>query len=53
MIQVDFGIAANFLQFDGKTTMIYCNDISINSNTKAGMYLLRLILDDGRDKVVY
>jgi hypothetical protein len=51
-MQVDFGIAANFLKFDGKTSL-FCNDISMDSNTKAGMYLLRLILDDGRDKVVY
>ena len=51
-MQVDFGIAANFLKLDGKTS-IFCNDISMNSNAKAGMYLLRLILDDGRDKVVY
>ena len=46
---VDFG-SANFLTLSGDN-MIECSDISMNSNLKAGMYLIKINLDDGMDKV--
>ena len=46
---LDFG-SAKFLTLSGDN-IIECSDISMNSNVKAGMYLLQITLDDGRDKV--
>ena len=46
---LDFG-SAKFLTLSGDNK-IECSDISMNSNVKAGMYLLQITLDDGRDKV--
>jgi hypothetical protein len=48
-ITADFG-SANFLTLN-RDKSIDCFDISVHSSVKAGMYLLKITLDDGRDKV--
>ena len=48
-MSADFG-SADFLTLNGDIS-IDCSDISMNSSVKAGMYLIKITLDDGRDKV--
>jgi hypothetical protein len=48
-LTVEFG-SAKFLTLKGVNS-IDCADISMSSNVKAGMYQIKLTLDDGRDKV--
>jgi len=45
----DFG-SADFLTLNGDIS-IDCSDISMNSSVKAGMYVIKITLDDGIDKV--
>jgi hypothetical protein len=47
-MSVEFG-SAKFLTLNGVSS-IDCTDISMSSNVKAGMYQIKLTLDDGRDK---
>jgi hypothetical protein len=49
-ITADLGPAGNFLVLDG--LKIVCKDIS-KTTIKAGMYLLKILLDDKRDIVMY
>jgi hypothetical protein len=49
-LTANFGSASNFLVLDGHK--IFCDDIS-KANLKAGMYLLKILLDDKRDIVNY
>lgn len=51
-LKADFGDAASFLNLNGVQS-IDCSDISMKSSIKAGMYLIKLILDDGKDKVAF
>jgi hypothetical protein len=51
-VTADFGSAASFLVLNGQTS-IDCDDISAKTTFKAGMYLIKIMLNDGRDIVSY
>ena len=51
-LKADFGAAASFLTLNGVQS-IDCADISDKSKAKAGMYLIKVILDDGKDQALF
>jgi len=51
-VTADFGSAGSFLRLNGQTS-IDCDDISTKTAFKAGMYLIKLLLNDGKDVVTY
>jgi hypothetical protein len=51
-LTVDFGPASNFLSLNGITS-IECQDISSKAAFNAGMYLVKIMLNDKKDTVSY
>ena len=49
-LTVDFGLASNFLTLNGITS-IECADISSKATFSAGMYLIKITLNDKKDIV--
>ena len=51
-LTADFGPARNFLSLNGITS-IECLDISSKTTFNAGMYLVKIMLNDKKDTVTY
>ena len=51
-VTADFGSAGSFLVLNGQTS-IDCEDISAKTTFKAGMYLIKIMLNDGKDTATY
>jgi hypothetical protein len=51
-ISAEFGSAESFLELNGITSIL-CKDISLNTKINAGMYLIRIMLNDQKDIVTY
>jgi hypothetical protein len=51
-LTADFGPAGNFLSLNS-TTSIECRDISSKTSFNAGMYLVKIMLNDKKDTATY